>query len=141
MNPVDVIQKELIEEINSTGDGFEQYSYLLELSLDLPESSENLKREENLIKGCQSKVWISMRIDDDGKLKIEADSDTLIMRGLLMILYRMFEGQKMNDIADVKVSIFEDTELFAGFDSVRQKGIGYIIKEIQNYCSSKRRKG
>lgn len=133
MNHIDTLQEQIVSDFQEMGDGFEQYAYLIELSVNLPALSEEKKTGDRLVKGCQSHVWLDMRAKD-GIFSFEADSDTLILKGVLYLLRDIFNGQPLSEVAEARVWFFEQTEIMATFDADRQKGIGYIIRELQNFA-------
>lgn len=136
MNAIDQKQDELIRMLNELGDGFEQYSCLIEQSFLLPAMPESEKSESNLVKDCQSKVWLSLSARD-GLLCFSADSDTLILRGVLELLREILSGQPLDLVANTPIRLFSETELLLSFDSVRQGGIGTIIRMIQSYAQNR----
>ncbi len=133
MNHIDTLQEQIVSDFQEMGDGFEQYAYLIELSVNLPALPEEKKTGDRLVKGCQSHVWLDMRAKD-GIFSFEADSDTLILKGVLYLLRDIFNGQPLSEVAEARVWFFEKTEIMATFDADRQKGIGYIIRELQNFA-------
>ena len=133
MNHIDTLQEQIVSDFQEMGDGFEQYAYLIELSVNLPAMAEEKKTGDRLVKGCQSHVWLDMRARD-GIFSFEADSDTLILKGVLYLLRDIFNGQPLSEVAEARVWFFEQTEIMATFDADRQKGIGYIIRELQNFA-------
>ena len=134
MNEIERIQKELAEEIVSLGDSFEQYAYLIELAALLPPLPPEKRTEERVVKGCQSHVWLDMH-DKNGVFYAEADSDTFIIKGILYLLQRMFNGQPCTQVAAADITLFDQTELMVTFEADRQKGIGYIIKTIKQFAA------
>ena len=133
MNYIDTLQEQIVRDFQEMGDGFEQYAYLIELSVNLPALPEEKKTEDRLVKGCQSHVWLDMRAED-GIFSFDADSDTLILKGVLYLLRDIFNGQPLSEVAGTRVWFFEQTEIMATFDADRQKGIGYIIRELQHFA-------
>ncbi len=128
-------QNALVEEINGLGDCFEQYSYLIFRSGQMPEMDDCYKTEENLIRGCQSVVWVQIDIKD-GKMYFQADSETLIIRGILAILTELVHGERIAEIAKTPIDIFERTQLAVTFQSDRLSGIQNIIKRIYDAAES-----
>ena len=133
MNRIDEVQEQIVRDFQEMGDGFEQYAYLIELSVRLPPLAEELKTEERLVRGCQSHVWLDMRAED-GLFSFDGDSDTLILKGVLSLLRDIFCGRTLEEAANAKIWFFDQTEIMATFDSDRQKGIGYIISELQRFA-------
>ena len=123
-------QEEMIRRINEVGDCFDQYNYLVVKAQSLPEMSPEKKKDENLLSGCQSLLWLSVEAED-GRLHMEADSDTLILRGVLELLRELFDGEKIEEIQALPVRLFEETELAATFTSDRNTGIKTIIQKLK----------
>ena len=134
MNPIDEKQAGLVREFQELGDGFEQYAYLIELSVALPPLDEEHKTDDRLVKGCQSHVWLDKRVKD-GAFSFDGDSDTLILKGVLYLLREIFNGEPPDAVAAAKVRFLEQTEIMATFDADRQKGIGFIIRHIQRFAA------
>lgn len=130
---IDEVQDRIITEFAMMGDSFSQYSYLLELSQSLEEFGPSLKTASNLVEGCQSKVWLSICYKN-GKIKIKADSDTLIIKGMLTILIEIFSERTPEEIVQTDFYCFEETKIKEAFSSERVKGIGYIYKKIKDFA-------
>lgn len=133
MNKIRAIEQELIQDFQTLGDGFEQYAYLIELSALLPPLPEDMKTDDRAVKGCQSHVWLDMR-SEGGSFHVDADSDTFIIKGILYLLRRMFNGQPLAAVAEAEVTLFSETDLMETFENDRQKGIGYIIQTMQDFA-------
>ena len=112
----------------------EFYAYLIELSVALPPLDEEHKTDDRLVKGCQSHVWLDMRVKD-GAFSFNGDSDTLILKGVLYLLREIFNGEPPDAVAAAKARFLEQTEIMATFDADRQKGIGFIIRHIQRFAA------
>lgn len=135
MSAIERIQTQIIQEFNAIGDSFDQYSYLIELACQLPALPDSEKTEEHLIKGCHSLVYLLIHVED-GRLYVRADSNTLILKGVLFLLIQMFSGQPVGEIAKARVRFLSETALMETFESDRQKGIGYIIQKIQTTAAA-----
>ena len=98
------IQEEIIEEFAMFNDWMQKYDYLIELSKDIPLISQEYRLNENLIKGCQSKVWLHAR-EIDGKVIYTADSDAIITKGIAALLIRVLSEQKAKDILENETEI------------------------------------
>ena len=122
-------QNVMIAEINRWGDCFEQYSYLLVKSQELPSMPENLHIGETLVPGCQSKVWLSVRTVH-GRVYFDADSDTLILKGVLQLLRELLWGEEISEVSALHITLFTETELAATFTSDRNTGVREIIRRI-----------
>ena len=97
------IEQQIIDEFANFDEWLDKYSYLIELGKECPAIDEKDKVESNLIKGCQSRVWLSCR-HEDGKLFFAADSDAVITKGIITLLIRTFNGQTPQDILDADFS-------------------------------------
>ena len=96
------IQDQIIDEFNFFQDWSEKYQYLIDLGKNLPDFNQINRVEENLVKGCQSNVWLHAEIIDD-KIIYTADSDAIISKGIISILISVFSGQKPEDIINAKM--------------------------------------
>ena len=130
---VAVVQEQLIADFTELGDSFNQYAYLLELSMQLEAMDESLKTEERLVEGCQSRVWLKLGFSE-GKIEITADSDTLIIRGVLAILLALWDDRMPKEIVVTNLCLFEKTAITETFLSQRVAGIGQVIKTIREFA-------
>ena len=124
-------QDAIVETINSLGDGFEQYSYLIFRAGQLPPMTSEYKTDEALVAGCQSIVWLRLNVVD-GIMNMQADSDTLIIKGILAILAEIVDGCDANEIISTPITVLERTDLAATFESERLTGIRSILKSIRD---------
>ena len=111
----------------------EKYEYIIELGKDLAVLPDNEKNEDNLIKGCQSRVWITARQNQDGTLHFEADSDAIITRGMVSLIVRIFEGEKGQDIVDAPMDFLKEIGLMENLSPTRSNGLAAMIKQIKTY--------
>ncbi len=123
-------QEQMIREICSLGDAFDQYAYLLVKAQLLPVLPEEQRREEALVAGCQSRVWLYVR-EEAGRIRFQADSDTLLLRGVLQLLTELLDGQPAEEVAALPLRLFSETELGATFTSDRNTGIRTILSRIR----------
>ncbi len=123
-------QSQLIQSINALGDCFDQYSYLIVRSNDLPSFPEEYRQNKNLVKGCQSKVWLHMQINANSSFHLDADSDALILKGILAILTELVEGAPVAEVAALEWNILDCTELGATFTSARSAGMRQTLSTI-----------
>ncbi len=127
------IQEEIIEEFDMFDDWMQKYDYLIELSKDLPAIDENLKVEDNLIKGCQSKVWLHASKEGD-KVNFTADSDAIITKGIVALLVRVFDGQKAKDILANELHFIDAIGLKEHLSMTRSNGLVSMIKQMKFYA-------
>tara|TARA_B100000575_G_scaffold107966_1_gene85925 strand:+ start:2863 stop:3276 length:414 start_codon:yes stop_codon:yes gene_type:complete len=117
------IQQNIIEDFEILEDDFEMtLNYLMELGEKLEEYEEKNKTDENIVKGCQSKVWLSYELKD-GKLFFSGDSNTSITKGLLSLLIKVFSGQTPKDILDTKLFFVNKTGLCRFIGTQRSNGL------------------
>lgn len=133
METPQAIQERIVREIVQAGDPFNQFEYLLTKASLLDEMPEERKVPEVLVKDCQSQVWLYLH-DVNGRLNIEADSDTLMIRGTIQILKEMFDGQLPEDVLSCDVTYIERTDLAYAFDSKRVAGQVAIVKRIKDFA-------
>ncbi|MES2578883.1 MAG: SufE family protein, partial [Bacteroidota bacterium] len=100
------IQEEIVDEFSMFDDWMERYEYIIELGKKLPMIKEEFKTENNLIKGCQSKVWLQGEQTDD-KIVFTADSDAILTKGIIAILIRTFSNQSAKDILDADMDFID----------------------------------
>lgn len=124
-------QVALVERVNALGDCFNQYAYLISRAAELPLMPEHLHTEERLVKGCQSQVWIHVSLKPNGTLFLQADSDTLIMKGILELFADLMQGSMPEDIMNDPWDFLEKTELTVTFPSSRRVGIESIVQRIK----------
>ena len=127
------IQEEIIDEFSMFDDWMQRYEYMIELGKSLPLIAEQYKTDDNLIKGCQSKVWVHAELDGD-KLLFTADSDAIITKGIIAILVRTFSNQKPQDIIDADVEFIDEIGLKEHLSPTRANGLVSMIKQLKLYA-------
>lgn len=111
----------------------ERYQYVIDLGKTLPLIDEKYKVEENIIKGCQSKVWLHGE-QNDGKIVFTADSDAILTKGIIAILIRTFSNQTPSDILDSDTKFIEEIGLKEHLSPTRANGLVSMIKQIKMYA-------
>ena len=114
-------------------DWMQRYEYIIDLGKNLPLIKEELKTENNLIKGCQSKVWLQGEQNDD-KIVFTADSDAILTKGIIAILIRTFSNQTPTDILDADMSFIDKIGLKEHLSPTRANGLVSMIKNIKMYA-------
>ena len=127
------IQDEIIEEFDMFDDWMQKYDYLIELSKDLPLLDEKHKLDENIIKGCQSKVWLHAEKQGD-TVRYTADSDAIITKGIVALLVRVYDPQNSNDILENELHFIDDIGLKEHLSMTRSNGLGAMIKQMKFYA-------
>ena len=127
------IEEQIINEFANFDEWLDKYSYLIELGKDCPVIDEKEKTESNLIKGCQSRVWLSCE-HRDGRLFFAADSDAVITKGIIALLIRAFNGQTPKDILDADLHFIDVIGLKEHLSPNRSNGLVSMIKQIKAYA-------
>ncbi|HBY68738.1 MAG TPA: Fe-S metabolism protein SufE [Flavobacteriaceae bacterium] len=127
------IQNDLIDEFSMFDDWIERYEYMIELGKSLPLIDEELKTEDKLIKGCQSRVWLNAEIKDD-KVVFTADSDAVITKGIIAILIRAFSNQKPEDIIEADTKFIDEIGLKEHLSPTRANGLVSMVKQLKLYA-------
>ncbi|RPA66664.1 SufE family protein [Cyclobacteriaceae bacterium YHN15] len=134
MSSIQDIQNEIIEEFSILGDDKEStIYYIMELGSQLPEFPENERIDENIIKGCQSKVWLTTR-EVDGKILFFADSNTDITKGLISLLIRVLSERNPSEILNADLFFINRIGMGNIIGSQRSNGLAAMIKQMKLYA-------
>ncbi|PIB28794.1 Fe-S metabolism protein SufE [Maribacter sp. 4U21] len=127
------IQDEIVDEFSMFEDWMQRYEYMIELGKSLPLIEDEFKTDDNIIKGCQSKVWVHATLEEN-KLIFTADSDAIITKGIIAILIRAFSNQKPKDIIDADTAFIDEIGLKEHLSPTRANGLVSMIKQIKLYA-------
>ena len=127
------IQEEIIDEFSMFEDWMQRYEYIIDLGKNLPLIKEEFKADDNIIKGCQSKVWLKGEQKDD-KIVFTADSDAILTKGIIAILIRVFSNQKASDILNADMDFIDEIGLKEHLSPTRANGLVSMIKNIKMYA-------
>ena len=127
------IQNDIINEFSMFDDWMQRYEYIIDLGKGLPLIKEEFKTENNLIKGCQSKVWLQGE-QNDNKIVFTADSDAILTKGIIAILIRTFSDQKAVDILNANMNFIDEIGLKEHLSPTRANGLVSMIKNIKMYA-------
>ena len=127
------IQEEIVDEFSMFDDWMQRYEYIIDLGKNLPIIKEEFKTEENIIKGCQSKVWLQGQQEED-KVVFTADSDAILTKGIIAILIRTFSNQKASDILEAEMGFIDEIGLKEHLSATRANGLVSMIKNIKMYA-------
>ncbi|WP_456438135.1 SufE family protein [Psychroserpens sp.] len=127
------IKNDIIEEFAMFEDWEERYQYMIDLGKTLPLIDEQYKTDDNIIKGCQSKVWVHADMNND-KVAFTADSDAIITKGIIAILIRVFSNQKPKDIIEANTDFIDQIGLKEHLSPTRANGLVSMIKQIKMYA-------
>ena len=133
MSTIESIQNEIVEEFSLFEDWMQRYEYMIELGKSLPLIDEKYKKEDHIIKGCQSKVWIHADLEEE-LLKFTADSDAIITKGIIAILIRVFSNQHPKDILEANTDFIDKIGLKEHLSPTRANGLVSMIKQIKMYA-------
>jgi cysteine desulfuration protein SufE len=134
MASIPEIQAEIIENFSFLPQWEERYAYLIELGQKLPPLPEEFKTEDNIVRGCQSTVWLH-RECQGGQVILGADSDSLIVKGLAALLMQIYSGQNSEAIIGTELRVFEETGLNKHLSSQRSNGLRAMIDEIRSFAA------
>jgi cysteine desulfuration protein SufE len=125
------IENEIIDEFELFGDDWEgKYEHLIELGKSLPKIEENLKTEDRIIKGCQSKVWLHSE-KKEGEIIYTADSDAIITKGMVALMVRVLSHQKPQDIVNANLDFINKIGLTEHLSPTRANGLVSMIKQMK----------
>ncbi|WP_038533829.1 SufE family protein [Formosa agariphila] len=127
------IQNEIIDEFAMFEDWEERYQYMIDLGKSLPLIDDQYKTDDNLIKGCQSKVWVHAEMNDN-KVHFTADSDAIITKGIVAILIRAFSDQHPKDILDANTDFIDEIGLKEHLSPTRANGLVSMVKQLKMYA-------
>jgi len=130
---IKAIQDEIVDEFSMFDDWMERYEYIIELGKKLPLIKEEFKTEDNIIKGCQSKVWLKGELNSD-VIVFTADSDAILTKGIIAILIRTFSNQKAVDILAADLDFIDEIGLKEHLSPTRANGLVSMIKNIKMYA-------
>lgn len=131
-------QDEIIEEFEGLTDWMDRYAYIIDLGNSLTEFPEALKTPQNLIEGCQSRVWITSERDPEGKMLLQADSDALIVKGIVALLLRVLSGHTPAEVADADLYFIDRIGLSEHLSPTRSNGLVAMVRQIKNYARAYR---
>jgi len=128
-------QQEIIDNFNLLGAWDEKYAYLIELGQGMPEMDPSLKTDENLVKGCQSMVWFHTTCQD-GLFHLDADSDSLIVRGIAALLVEVFSDQPISDLYDMDFSFIDTIGMWKNLSVNRNNGLMAMLEHIKKFVQA-----
>lgn len=133
MATINEIQDEIIDEFSGLTDWMDKYQYIIDLGNALPAIDEKHKTPENLIEGCQSRVWVDATYED-GIIKFTADSDAIIVKGIISLLIRVLSGQKPTDILNADLYFIDQIGLKEHLSPTRSNGLVAMVKQLRMYA-------
>src|SRR6185437_5958488 len=131
--PIQQTQDEIIADFELFGDWMDKYEYIIQLGKDLPMIEERYKTDDNLIKGCQSRVWLHADYTDE-KLFFTADSDAVITKGLVSLMIKVLSGHTPKEIVDADIYFVDAIGLRSHLSPTRSNGLLSMLKQIKLYA-------
>ena len=132
------------EQIAEVIDGFsffenweDKYQYLIDLGKNVPKMDEKLKVDENKLKGCQSVVYFSYSVNNNGSINFMANSDAAIVQGLIALMLKVYSGRKPQEILDIDIRFLEQIGLDEHLSPTRKNGLSSLISSIKNAAKLK----
>lgn len=126
-------QAEVVEEFSMFEDWMDKYEHLISLGKELPLIQEDKKLENNLIKGCQSRVWLDAQLKE-GKVNYTADSDAIITKGIISLMIRVFTDSTPKEIIDADLSFIDEIGLKEHLSPTRSNGLVSMVKQMKMYA-------
>lgn len=133
MANIQEIQEEIIREFQSLSDWTERYKHIIKLGRQLDPLDEQYKIEKNLVRGCQSQVWLHTRLED-GKVIFEADSDAAITKGLVALMVRFYSGQEPDTIINTQPKFIKAIGMEEHLSPTRSNGLASMVKQMKIYA-------
>ena len=130
---IEEAQQEIVEEFEFLTDWMDKYELIIQLGKELPLIDEQYKKDENLIKGCQSRVWLHAEMQE-GKLLFTADSDALITKGLVSLVIKVLSGHTPKEIIESHIHFIDDIGLRSHLSPTRSNGLLSMLKQMKNYA-------
>ena len=133
MNELESRQQQIIDEFSIFTDWMDKYEYLIELGKDLEPMPESEKTEDNLIKGCQSQVWLTASCNN-GVITFKADSDAIITKGIIVLLIKVLSGLSPKEIAEADLHFIDAIGLRENLSPTRSNGLASMVRQIKMYA-------
>lgn len=127
-------QNEIIEEFADLDDWMDRYSLIIDAGSSLAPMDEKLKTPDRLIEGCQSRVWLDASLNPDGTVKFTADSDALIVKGIIALLLRVLNGATPTQILDTPLHFIDEIGLSEHLSPTRSNGLLSMVKQLKMYA-------
>ncbi len=127
---IESIEAEIVDEFSLFDSWEDKYEYIIDMGKKLPPLSAEYKKDENKIKGCQSTVWMHSDFKE-GRIYYEADSDAMIVKGLISMLIRVFSGQKPEEVINAPVKFIDDIGMTSHLAQTRSNGLRAMIKQMK----------
>ncbi|MDE5988094.1 MAG: SufE family protein [Duncaniella sp.] len=131
---IDQIQNDIVEEFSDVEDWMDRYGMIIDLGNNLPEIDEAYKTPDHLIEGCQSRVWLNADMTPDGRVHYTADSDAIIVKGIISLLIQVLDNQTPDDILKADLHFIDDIGLSEHLSPTRSNGLLAMVKQMRLYA-------
>lgn len=131
---IDQIQNDIVEEFSDVDDWMDRYAMIIDLGNNLPEIDEKYKTPDHLIEGCQSRVWLNAELTPEGKVHYTADSDAIIVKGIISLLIQVLDNQTPDDILKSDLHFIDDIGLSEHLSPTRSNGLLAMVKQMRLYA-------
>ncbi len=134
MKSIEEEQEEIVDEFTSVDDWMDRYTMIIDEGNSLPPLPEKYRTPSNLIEGCQSRVWVNAELTPEGRIHFEADSDALIVKGIIALLVKVLDNRTPDEIIDADLHFINDIGLGENLSPTRSNGLLAMIKQMRLYA-------
>lgn len=134
MNTIEETQEDIIDDFSAIDDWMDRYAMIIDMGNSLPPIDDSLKTPDRLIEGCQSRVWLDASQDDSGHLHFTADSDAIIVKGIIAMLIKVLNGHTPQEILDADLHFIADIGLAENLSPTRSNGLLAMLKQMKAYA-------
>lgn len=127
-------QNDIIEQFSDIEDWLDRYSQIIDMGNELEPLDESLKTPDRLIEGCQSRVWLDAELDAEGKMHLKADSDAIIVKGIISMLIDVLNGHSPQEVLDADLHFIDDIGLSEHLSPTRSNGLVAMLKQMRLYA-------
>ncbi len=131
---IEQIQQDIADEFGGINDWMDRYGYIIDLGNSLPSIDDRYKTPEHLIEGCQSRVWLNAEMDADGTVSYTADSDAIIVKGIISLLVQVLNHHTPDEILDADLHFINDIGLAEHLSPTRSNGLVAMVKQMKAYA-------
>ena len=134
-------EQEIINEFTDIDDWMDRYACIIDMGNSLPAIPDSLKTPDRLIEGCQSRVWLDADLDADGKVNFRADSDAIIVKGIISMLVDVLSGHTPDEILNADLHLINDIGLAEHLSPTRSNGLVAMLKQMRAYAAAFKARG
>lgn len=136
MNIIQERQAKIVQEFSQLTQWEDRYKKIIEMGKSLSSMPEELKTEQNIVKGCQSQVWLFAGLNDQGGMDLQGDSDALIVKGLVSLLLHVYSGAKPGEVLATPPDFLKALGFEGNLSPSRANGLHAMLKQIRNYATA-----